>query len=240
MPAAPESERVEDRHPHIRHRNLRQDGPVYILHQRVHRRLRMHRNPHLVPVRTSNSRHASMISSPLFSMVAESMVIRRPITHVGCFNACSGVIRAYSARGVVRDGPPEAVSQIVLISACAPTRMHWCTALCSLSMGRIGTLRSRAAAVRISLAVTMHSLLASPMGLPARIAACVASSPATPDNRRDHEVRFGMCGAGYRSFRSPNDFNPGRSCLLQQGVPTGPPGLPSPGKLPSAAIAPSA
>ena len=69
---------------------------------------------------------------------------------------------------------------MVFTSACAPTRMHWCTALCSLSMGRIGTLRSRAAAVRISPAATMHSLLARPTGLPARIAACVASSPATP------------------------------------------------------------
>ena len=121
-----------------------------------------------------------MTSSPLLSMVAESMVMRRPITHVGCLSACSGVMASNWSSGSCRNGPPEAVSQMVFTSACAPTRRHWCTALCSLSMGRMGTLRSRAAAVRISPAATMHSLLARPTGLPARMAACVASRPATP------------------------------------------------------------
>ena len=103
-----------------------------------------------------------MTSRPLFSMVAESMVMRRPITQVGCLSACSGVMPANWSSGGWRNGPPEAVSQMVLTSLCAPTRRHWCTALCSLSMGRMGTLRSRAAAVRISPAATMHSLLARP------------------------------------------------------------------------------
>ena len=43
--------------------------------------------------------------------------------------------------------------------------------LCSESMGRMGTPRSRAAFVRISPAATMHSLLARPTGLPERMAA---------------------------------------------------------------------
>ena len=80
---------------------------------------------------------------------------------------------------------------MVFTSACAPTRRHWCTALCSLSMGRIGTLRSRAAAVRISPAATMHSLLARPTGFPARMAACVASSPATPTMAETTKSAFG-------------------------------------------------
>ena len=66
---------------------------------------------------TSNSRQASMISSPLLSMVAGSMVIRRPITQVGCLSACSGVMEANSASGSLRKGPPEAVSQMVFTSA---------------------------------------------------------------------------------------------------------------------------
>ena len=66
---------------------------------------------------TSNSRQASITSSPLLSIVAESIVIRRPITHVGCFSACSGVMVSNCSSGVWRNGPPEAVSQIALTSA---------------------------------------------------------------------------------------------------------------------------
>ncbi len=39
-----------------------------------------------------NKRHASITSNPLFIRVAESMVIRCPIFHVGWFSACSTVI----------------------------------------------------------------------------------------------------------------------------------------------------
>ena len=62
---------------------------------------------------TSNSRQASITSSPLFSIVAESMVMRRPITHVGCFSACSGVMFANCSSGSCRNGPPDAVSRYV-------------------------------------------------------------------------------------------------------------------------------
>ena len=55
-----------------------------------------------------------MISRPLLSMVAESTVMRRPMTQVGCLSACSGVMVTKSASGVLRKGPPEAVSQICL------------------------------------------------------------------------------------------------------------------------------
>ncbi len=81
-----------------------------------------------------------MTSKPLFIMVAESMVMRWPMTQVGCLRACCGVMRSKSASGVLRKGPPEAVSQICLTSAGVPPRMHWWTALCSESMGRRATL----------------------------------------------------------------------------------------------------
>src|SRR5882672_6045353 len=59
----------------------------------------------------SNSQRASIISNPLLNKVAESIVIFRPITQEGCFNARSTVMLANSSLGVARNGPPEAVSQ---------------------------------------------------------------------------------------------------------------------------------
>ena len=44
-------------------------------------------------------RQASMISKPLFIMVAESMVMRWPMTQVGCLRAWAGVMWSKSARG---------------------------------------------------------------------------------------------------------------------------------------------
>ena len=73
----------------------------------------------------SNRRQASIISKPLFIMVAESIVMRWPITQVGCFSACSGVMCSKSASGVLRNGPPDAVSHICLTSEGLPPRMHW-------------------------------------------------------------------------------------------------------------------
>ena len=55
-----------------------------------------------------------MTSKPLFISVAESMVMRRPIFQVGWFNACSTVIEENCDFGVCRNGPPEAVSQMLL------------------------------------------------------------------------------------------------------------------------------
>ncbi len=71
----------------------------------------------------SKRRQASMTSKPLFIMVAESMVMRWPMTQVGCLRAWAGVMWAKSAAGVLRKGPPEAVSQIWATSRGAPPRM---------------------------------------------------------------------------------------------------------------------
>ena len=46
--------------------------------------------------RTSNSQCASMTSKPLFTSVAESIVMLRPMRQLGCASACSGVAAAIS------------------------------------------------------------------------------------------------------------------------------------------------
>src|SRR5436190_1523183 len=83
-----------------------------------------------------NSHRASIISNPLFIIVAESIVIRLPIFQFGCASACSTETLSRSFSGVFRKGPPDAVSTRRVTSLCAPARRHWCTALCSLSTGR--------------------------------------------------------------------------------------------------------
>ena len=50
-----------------------------------------------------------MTSSPLFAMVAESIVILFPIFHVGCLRASARVMEGKSSRGRFLKGPPDAV-----------------------------------------------------------------------------------------------------------------------------------
>ena len=90
--------------------------------------------------RASNSQCASITSSPLFIMVAESTEILRPITQLGCAQACSGVTCGRRSSGVARNGPPEAVSRMRRTPArcrspSKPRGRHWKIALCSLSIG---------------------------------------------------------------------------------------------------------
>ena len=58
---------------------------------------------------TSNNQRASIISSPLLNKVAESIVILRPISHVGCCSAWAGVAARMASGAQLRNGPPEAV-----------------------------------------------------------------------------------------------------------------------------------
>ena len=51
-----------------------------------------------------------MTSSPLFISVAESIVILRPIRHVGCCSASAAETAASSDAVRPRNGPPDAVS----------------------------------------------------------------------------------------------------------------------------------
>src|SRR3989442_4297112 len=73
----------------------------------------------------SKSQRASIISKPLLNNVAESMVILRPMTQEGCFNARSTVIFGNSDFGVARKGPPEAVSQNLRTESEGFASRHW-------------------------------------------------------------------------------------------------------------------
>ena len=126
----------------------------------------------------SKSQRASITSSPLFIMVAESTEILRPITQVGCAQACAGVTASSDSSGAARNGPPEAVS--TMRRTAFASERHWNTALCSLSTGTMVAAPSRAARMRSGPAMTSASLLASSTRLPARAAASVDASPAAP------------------------------------------------------------
>ena len=83
-------ERVLNRQPHVGHAELRDDRSVDELDHRVHDRLRMDRRRRSDRRATPNSQCASITSSPLFISVAESIVILRPICHVGCLQRVGG------------------------------------------------------------------------------------------------------------------------------------------------------
>ena len=97
----------------------------------------------------SNRQCASMTSSALFIIVAESTEILRPITQLGCAHASSGVTRAKRAGLAPRNGPPDAVSTMWSIRAGQVARSsgrHWKIAECSLSIGSSVAPPSRTAA----------------------------------------------------------------------------------------------
>ena len=87
------------------------------------------------PSSIANSRAASMSSSPLFIMVAESMLILAPMDHTGWRSAASGVARAISSVEARRNGPPDAVSTMRSTASRLPSAIAWKIALCSESTG---------------------------------------------------------------------------------------------------------
>src|ERR1043165_954259 len=132
------------------------------------------------PISTSNSQRASIISSPLLNSVAESIVILRPITHEGCLRARSTVMLGNSSFGVVRNGPPEAVSQSLRTEPEPLPSRHWKIAECSLSTASTRAPCLRASLMTISPAMTRISLEATAMSFPARKAARAGCKPAVP------------------------------------------------------------
>ena len=132
-----------------------------------------------------NSSCASISSRPLFIRVAESTEILRPMFHVGCAQACSGVAFCSAEADQLLNGPPEAVSITrrtpggSVPSTVADGR-HWKTALCSLSMGMMVAPDCLAAASTWRPAITRASLLAISRRLPAPAAASVEFRPAAP------------------------------------------------------------
>ena len=129
----------------------------------------------------SNRRAASIISSPLFIIVAESMVIFAPIDQFGCLRACSAVTSLSSSAFLPKNGPPDAVriSFFICFLSGQPC-MDWNIAECSLSTGSISTRRSFARLITVSPPATSVSLFARAIRLPASIALTVGNSPAIP------------------------------------------------------------
>ena len=128
----------------------------------------------------SYSHMASISSSPLFIMVAESIVIFAPMFQLGCASACSRVTFFISSAVLPKNGPPDAVRMIFASRLPCAACAHWKIAECSESTGRILTPFSRAARITSSPAHTSVSLFASAMSLPASIAASVGSRPTMP------------------------------------------------------------
>jgi hypothetical protein len=84
-----------------------------------------------------NSQRASITSSALFIMVAESTEILRPMEKFGWAQACSGVIspgcRIALAERPARCGQQQAVHRLAQV--LRSSGRHWKMAECSLSIG---------------------------------------------------------------------------------------------------------
>ena len=99
VPALGIREGVLNRQPHVRDAKLRDQRTVDELDHRVHDRLRMNDARRFDRARTPNSQCASITSRPLFINVAESIVILRPMRHVGCFSASAADTSRQFRRG---------------------------------------------------------------------------------------------------------------------------------------------
>ena len=130
--------------------------------------------------------------------VALSIVILRPICHVGWRSASETATRASCSRVHCRNGPPEAVSTTRRTWEAGRPAMHWRIAECSLSTGTISPPCRRAVAITISPATTSVSLFASATRLPAASAARVASSPAAPTTALSTIAASGCVAASTR------------------------------------------
>ena len=128
---------------------------------------------------TPKSQWASITSNPLFTSVAESIVIFAPMRHCGCLRASSGVTSGSSSAGTSRRAPPLHVIMRRRTGECSPAR-HWNMAECSESMGRMGTWRCAARRITRSPPTTSVSLFARAIFFPAFMAATVGTSPAYP------------------------------------------------------------
>ena len=139
----------------------------------------------------SNSRCASMSSSPLLIRVEELTVTTGPMAQVGWARACSAVTPVSSARLRPRKGPPEAVRMrrrtsvrpvrtgLVSPFSWTPERSAWAMAECSESTGTTCPGRTRARLTRAP-PTTRDSLLARARVAPPARAARVGRSPTEP------------------------------------------------------------
>ncbi len=112
-------------------------------------------------------------------------------------------------RKIWRNGPPDAVSQIVFTSLWAPTRRHWWTALCSLSMGRMGTLRSRAAASEDFASGDHAFLVGESDGLAGQNGGVGCFKAGDADDGGDDEIGLARSSARDGACGAVNDFDAG-------------------------------
>ena len=168
--------------------------------------LRMHNDFYLTRWYMEEPGRPSITSNPLFMRVAESMVIRFPIFQVGWFKACPIVIEGNSDFGVF-NGPPEAVSQMRCTSSIRPPRMHWCTALCSLSTGSSGLPCLRASAATSSPAATEAFFVGEAYGFSGFHRLVRRFETGYSDDRADHKINIGISGNPHIPGCTMNDFN---------------------------------
>ena len=165
----------------------------------------------------SNSQAASISSSPLFIMVALSMVTFGPIDQFGCDKACSMVTFTISATDISRKGPPEAVRIIFSISAWFSYLRHWNIALCSESIGkRVAPFFSAAGIIKCP-AATSVSLFANAIFCPASTARQTGASPASPTMAATSRSTFCVATSS-RTFCPANTVIPDPASNSDRGV----------------------
>ena len=122
---------------------------------------------------------ASIISSPLFMSVAESMVIFAPMAQLGCCSYAWSRFTFTKSWVFTQEGPAAgSKNYFSILLRPSPTR-HWNMAECSLSRNN-GVRFSTAFCITKSPATTKVSLLAKPTGLPFSTALKVGFKPAKP------------------------------------------------------------
>ena len=160
---------------------------------------------------------ASISSSPLLTMVAESIEILAPIDQVGWASASSRRIAPKVARSRRRKGPPEAVSTSRRTSSGRPARSAWWSAECSLSIGRIaapvrgGELGEQPAGDHQRLLVgERHAVAGGERGGDRR-------QPRGADHRGDHPVDPGAGGGGDQALGADRQLDAGRQRGRERG-----------------------
>ena len=142
------------------------------------------------------SRLASITSSPLFIIVAESMVFFVPIRQVGWARAAARSARSIASRGVRQNGPPEAVSTI----AATLDRLLSRQALKDRAMLAIYRQQARAA--------TTRRFDEQRAGRNDELFVCNGNVDPALGGRKDGLERYRSVGRGQYDLRIALDCNP--------------------------------
>ena len=123
---------------------------------------------------------ASINSKPLFTIVAESIVILFPIFQVGWFNTSSLVTYLSFSLGSSLKDPPEAVIITLSISSKEECLKSLCKATCSESIGNSLPLDFFNTSLIISPPITRDSLLAKQRSISNFKVSTEDKKPASP------------------------------------------------------------